>query len=330
VTLIVRSSAQQAFDESVIQRLFVDKMAQMDCTLLNQAGFNVFHRFFLAINEKKDKLKRVDKVTDELYVTSPDLIGIDNLWQIALDAQDVEVSKAAIRTLNELHQNVRAHLQPNACSIAANSHSLSQVSGESLKAKVGKIREAYIGAAMSHLSKEASTLKSDSPAPPVSQQRIQRCLTLLKVSSSSLLSCVFFVSECSAPDTLIVMVQTFVEDFDARGRKAAAVSAATSAASSAAQSGSSTGASSVSGPSGTLVARRGADMGPAISFYVKSDLKPSFTVHMRSRDTLGALKRKVAQIVERPPEMLSVFIFDTRELHEEDKTFYGMYRCPLP
>lgn len=160
-------------------------MAQMDCTLLNQAGFNVFHRYFLAINEKKDRLKRVDKATDELYVASPDLIGIDNLWQIALDAQDVEVSQAAIRTLNELHQNVRhvwsapwfhrAHSMLTASSL--------QVSGESLKAKVGKIREAYIGVAMSHLSKEAATLKPDSPAPHGSQQRIQRCLTLLKVLS---------------------------------------------------------------------------------------------------------------------------------------------------
>ncbi|ELR15597.1 ubiquitin domain containing protein [Acanthamoeba castellanii str. Neff] len=263
-----------AFDESVIQHLFVDKMAQMDCTLLNQAGFNVFHRYFLAINEKKDRLKRVDKATDELYVASPDLIGIDNLWQIALDAQDVEVSQAAIRTLNELHQNV---------------------SGESLKAKVGKIREAYIGVAMSHLSKEAATLKPDSPAPHGSQQRIQRCLTLLK---------------------------TFVEDFDARGRKAAAVSAATSAASAAQAGAPPQAGGTVSGPSGTLVTRRGADMGPPISFYVKTDLKPSFTVHLRSRDTLGALKRKVSQIVERPPELLSVFIFETRELHDDDKTFY--------
>jgi len=64
-------------------------------------------------------------------------------------------------------------------------------------------------------------------------------------------------------------------------------------------------------------------MGPPISFYVKTDLKPSFTVHLRSRDTLGALKRKVSQIVERPPELLSVFIFETRELHDDDKTFYG-------
>lgn len=117
--------------------------------------------------------------------------------------------------------------------------------------------------------------------------------------------------------------QTFVEDFDARGRKAAAVSAATSAASAAQAGAPAQAGGTVSGPSGTLVTRRGADMGPPISFYVKTDLKPSFTVHLRSRDTLGALKRKVSQIVERPPELLSVFIFETRELHDDDKTFYG-------
>jgi hypothetical protein len=70
-------------------------------------------------------------------------------------------------------------------------------------------------------------------------------------------------------------------------------------------------------------------MGPPISFYVKTDLKPSFTVHLRSRDTLGALKRKVSQIVERPPELLSVFIFETRELHDDDKTFYGISPQPF-
>lgn len=107
--IIISPVCPQAFDESVIQHLFVDKMAQMDCTLLNQAGFNVFQHYFFAINEKKDKIKRVDRGSDELYVASPDLLGIDNLWQIALDAQDVEVSQTAIRTLNDLHQSVRPY-----------------------------------------------------------------------------------------------------------------------------------------------------------------------------------------------------------------------------
>lgn len=49
------------------------------------------------------------------------------------------------------------------------------MSADSLKGKVGKVREAYIEAAMAHLSQEASDPK------PASQQRIQRCLTLLKV-----------------------------------------------------------------------------------------------------------------------------------------------------
>ncbi len=106
----------------------MDKMALMDCTLLNKAGYNVFQRYFLTINEKKDKLKRADKNSDDLYVVASDLIGmtsscvipfsnsslpilnsvgINNMWQIALDAKDIDVSHMAIRTLNELHQNVQ-------------------------------------------------------------------------------------------------------------------------------------------------------------------------------------------------------------------------------
>ena len=95
-----------------MQHLFVNKMAGMDCRGLNRAGYNVFQRYFLAINERKDKLKRVDKSSEELYVVSADLTGVEKLWAIALDTQDNDVSKMAITLLNDLHQNVRIPSPP--------------------------------------------------------------------------------------------------------------------------------------------------------------------------------------------------------------------------
>jgi hypothetical protein len=103
----------QAFDESLSNHLFVNKMSQLDFTTLTMAGFKVFERYLLHINEKNSNLKPIDKKTENpivdaksFVVVSPDLVGIDNLWRIALDAQQSAVYQLAISELNTLHQVV--------------------------------------------------------------------------------------------------------------------------------------------------------------------------------------------------------------------------------
>eukprot|EP01087_Luapelamoeba_hula_P017712 TRINITY_DN560_c0_g1_i26.p1 TRINITY_DN560_c0_g1~~TRINITY_DN560_c0_g1_i26.p1 ORF type:complete len:283 (+),score=55.39 TRINITY_DN560_c0_g1_i26:465-1313(+) len=136
---------------------FVEKMANMDCRVVTRAGFNLFQRYFLAINEKKDKLKRVPG-THDMYVVTTDIVGGDNLWAIALDANDNDVSRMAITLLNDLHQNV---------------------SPESLKPRLGKVREGYVSACMAFLAQEVRKIGREGPNQ-MSERRVERCIALLK------------------------------------------------------------------------------------------------------------------------------------------------------
>jgi hypothetical protein len=79
-------------------------MLKMDCSQLTQAGFRVFERLFLAINERSGKIRINDENTPS--VTANDLVGLSNFWDIALDHRDITVATAAANSLNSMHQNV--------------------------------------------------------------------------------------------------------------------------------------------------------------------------------------------------------------------------------
>jgi hypothetical protein len=69
---------KEGFNENVIDYLFMEKMSSMDCTNLSRAGFGVYDRYFLHINEKQGKVKRQDRKNDtpEFFAVSADLVGI--------------------------------------------------------------------------------------------------------------------------------------------------------------------------------------------------------------------------------------------------------------
>jgi hypothetical protein len=162
-----------AFSENVIDHLFMEKMSMMDCSTLSVSGYKVFERYFLYINEKNNKLKRIEKKNEspEFYVISPDMFGMNNMWIIALDALQNEVGLSAIKRLSSLYQ---------------------YFSPESLKPKLGKLREDYISTAMKYLSTSVSLMSTDDGNSKNNEQRIERCLILLK---------------------------SFIEEFEDRGRK---------------------------------------------------------------------------------------------------------------
>jgi hypothetical protein len=94
----------QSFSENVIQHIFVEKMLKMECSQLTQAGFHLFERFFIVVNEKNGKIR----ITDDNIpsVTSNDLIGLSKFWEIALNNKNNTVATAAANSLNTMHQNV--------------------------------------------------------------------------------------------------------------------------------------------------------------------------------------------------------------------------------
>lgn len=49
-----------------------------------------------------------------------------------------------------------------------------------------------------------------------------------------------------------------------------------------------------------------------------------FMLQMRSNETVGALKRKVAEQYGKAPKVLRVFVDNTKELKDDDKTLSGI------
>jgi hypothetical protein len=147
--------------------LFVEKVGQLDFSSLSIAGFSFFEYFFRCVNWKHQKFDQTEN--NDYTVLSFDLIGIQNLWKIALEATDTVVGKRAIDFLNNLHKNVTNF---DVCD------NMSQLSPK-LIALLSKQRHDYVRMCMGHLA-EASK------GPTISSQdelRINRCLSLLKVNT---------------------------------------------------------------------------------------------------------------------------------------------------
>jgi len=72
-------------------------------------GFNFFEYLFKTINVE---LKRFEPATDRMtpgrdfVVCTFDIVGIDLLWRICLEAHNTEVSQLAIDLLNRLYKSV--------------------------------------------------------------------------------------------------------------------------------------------------------------------------------------------------------------------------------
>lgn len=65
-------SGSVSFNENVMEHLFIEKMSKMDCTTLTKPGnstvniskvigFTVYDRYFITVNEKNNKVKKVEK-----------------------------------------------------------------------------------------------------------------------------------------------------------------------------------------------------------------------------------------------------------------------------
>jgi hypothetical protein len=91
-----------------MQHLFVEKMCKMDCSLMLVSGFRVYNRYFLSYNEKRGLIKTVPQSNGSpvCIALSTDLLGVENMWQMALRAENQLVSAKAIRALNQIHENV--------------------------------------------------------------------------------------------------------------------------------------------------------------------------------------------------------------------------------
>ena len=84
--------------------LFLKKVPELDFAELSSAGLSFFDAYLQYVNWKNNKLEKDEHQT--FIVRSFDMIGIDNLWRIALEAVDPAVGKGAVVHLNNLHKHV--------------------------------------------------------------------------------------------------------------------------------------------------------------------------------------------------------------------------------
>lgn len=137
-----------AFDDEMTQYIFVSKIGELDFSSLTVAGLSFFEFFFRYVNWKNHKFEQTE---NSYFITSLDLIGMDKLWSIALEARDPTVGKQAIALLNNMHKNLAEHLKPY----------------------IGQQREEYIKTCMNHLSEASKDYASN-------ELKTHRCLNLLK------------------------------------------------------------------------------------------------------------------------------------------------------
>lgn len=149
------SSYYGPFNESHWETLFCDKVTSLDFINLSKAGFNVFEKFFLLVNEKLGKIKRIaEKKTngsDSFFALTSDLTGIEHLWIIVLDNPNTSVFTLALQRLNSLYQ---------------------YFGSDSLKKKYVSLREEHIARCIKYLTDSVQN-------PQQTENRILRILTLL-------------------------------------------------------------------------------------------------------------------------------------------------------
>jgi ubiquitin C-terminal hydrolase len=145
--------------ESVLQHIFSNKMLKMDGSQLSMAGYRLFERYFVTLNEKSAKVKRLQAAAEgdanansaTFVALASDLIGFENLWDIALSSEDASVADVAVEFLNSLHAPLEA-------------------AGVS-KTRALKIRDDYVRASIDQLNAAAAKANS---------KRLERCFILLR------------------------------------------------------------------------------------------------------------------------------------------------------
>jgi hypothetical protein len=101
------------FNDETTDYIFVEKMSSLDISELSAAGFSFFEFYFRYENWKQNKFEQDPNSNNPLtnyIVLSFDLLGMNHLWRIALEAKDALVGQQAILFLNNLHKNVRKKL----------------------------------------------------------------------------------------------------------------------------------------------------------------------------------------------------------------------------
>ncbi|ETO14021.1 Ubiquitin carboxyl-terminal hydrolase family protein [Reticulomyxa filosa] len=128
----------KSLDDDIPEHLFIQKfLKDITAESMSSSAYDSFERFFLFVNRTKGYIQIVDG-GKWFYVTDFDnLIGVDYLWQIVLNAREEGVSQKSITFLNAVGNQL----------------------GSELKSQIGRIRKAMLGQSMKELSNTIATFK---------------------------------------------------------------------------------------------------------------------------------------------------------------------------
>jgi len=149
----IRNTQDNTITES--EKHIFTKMQKLQSNQFTKAPLNLFKGFFIRINLDKGGLGTIECwENDYLYANTCDLIGIDTLWDIALNGE-AEVFSIVSGLLNRIFQTVE--LVP--------------------KVKATKVREDYVTLCLNKLTDAAKLLEESSN--PDCAKRIERCLAII-------------------------------------------------------------------------------------------------------------------------------------------------------
>ena len=93
-----------------VTETFFSKIIQLDPKKLSLFGFRMFSHFFLNINSKLFKLRKVDRSRFRMFTF--DLEGFDMMWEIALTSESPNVAEVALSRLFTIYHNVAVKFLP--------------------------------------------------------------------------------------------------------------------------------------------------------------------------------------------------------------------------
>ena len=141
--------------------LLTQKFVKLNFADLSGAGVSFFEFYFRWVNWKHNKFEQSSNVEYPGYrVLSFELIGIKEIWRIALEARDDSVGKKAIGLLNNLYKNFSPELRQ----------------------QQAEQREEYVKTCMIHLDEAIADASNNDlkMLNPANNLRVARCLELLR------------------------------------------------------------------------------------------------------------------------------------------------------
>eukprot|EP01117_Protostelium_nocturnum_P009607 TRINITY_DN3429_c0_g1_i1.p1 TRINITY_DN3429_c0_g1~~TRINITY_DN3429_c0_g1_i1.p1 ORF type:complete len:2268 (-),score=754.02 TRINITY_DN3429_c0_g1_i1:12-6815(-) len=314
VSVVVGTNS--ALAESIIEHLFEEKMIGMDFSSLSPAGFQLFDNYFLIVNLRSGKLKKIsargiESSVQNANIPSPN-VSQQNGMLAPPSALNGNFNNNSNGTLHRQGSNSNIHSASNEtcftinadkllgiselCSIALESENSvissaaiwrlnslhSYHSGESLKARASKWREDHVATWISHLESSFSTLDALSKSLEDSSSKFSNENDKKREKAE------IQVERC------LNLLKNLVEDFDERTKK-----------------------KTVNTHASREIIKQ--VEGKQLTFFVRTEKGLSPVIQMLSTDTVIQLRYKIAELISAPPRSIRICTSD-RELKEEGKT----------